>query len=128
MLKDIRGKFLAGPRKFDEIMEKLEIIINEMMVYDGPVPMDLGSVGVHDAGMMQSGQDMSNDMSYDDRCAIDWEQERKDQTDQERGNVEKEVMNGRVTGEMVEAGKEARKTAWAASLTGVATKTWRHWD
>ena len=31
MPKDIKREFLTGPRKFDEIMEKLEIIINEMM-------------------------------------------------------------------------------------------------
>ena len=43
-------------------MESLEIIINEIMADDGLIPMDLGSVGVHDAGMMQSDQDMSNDM------------------------------------------------------------------
>ena len=27
--------------KIDEIMEKVEIIVNEMMVDDGPVPVDL---------------------------------------------------------------------------------------
>ena len=48
------------------------IIINEMMADDGPAPMDLGSVGVHAAGMMQGDQDMSNDMSYDDMCAVGW--------------------------------------------------------
>ena len=36
MPKDIRREFLTGPRKFDEIMEKLEIIINDMMADDGP--------------------------------------------------------------------------------------------
>ena len=29
MPQDIKREFLTGPRKFDEIMEKLEIIINE---------------------------------------------------------------------------------------------------
>ena len=33
---------LTGPTKFDEIMEQLEIIIDEMMSDDGPVSMDLG--------------------------------------------------------------------------------------
>ena len=42
---------MTGPSKFDEIMEKLEMIINEMMADDGPVPMDLGHVGTHDAKM-----------------------------------------------------------------------------
>ena len=32
--KDIKREFLTGPRKFDKIMEKLEII-NEMMVDEG---------------------------------------------------------------------------------------------
>ena len=38
MPKDIKREFLTGPRKFDEIMEKLEIIINEMMGREGLVP------------------------------------------------------------------------------------------
>ena len=42
-------ELMTGPRKFDEIMEKLEIIVNEMMADDGPVPMDLGNVGAYDA-------------------------------------------------------------------------------
>ena len=62
MPKDIKREFLTGPRKFDEIMEKLEIIINEMMADDGPAPMDLGNVGTHDAKMTQSDSDTSNDM------------------------------------------------------------------
>ena len=41
MPKDIKRAFLAGPRKFDGMMEKLEIIINEMMADDGPVPMEM---------------------------------------------------------------------------------------
>ena len=40
--KDIKRVFLTGPRKFDEIMEKLEIIINEMMADDKNVPMEHG--------------------------------------------------------------------------------------
>ena len=42
MPMDIKREFLSGPRKFDEIMEKLEIIVNEMMVDDEPVPMEPG--------------------------------------------------------------------------------------
>ena len=42
--KDIKREFLTGPRKSDEIMQKLEIIINEMMSDDGPGPNDLGNV------------------------------------------------------------------------------------
>ena len=52
-------------------MEKLEIIVNEMMADDGPVPMDLG-IGTHDTKMTQNDSDTSNDMSYEDVCAIVW--------------------------------------------------------
>ena len=72
MPKDIKREFLTGPRKFDEIMEKLEIIVNEMMADDGPTPMDLGNVGAYDAKTTQSDPDTSNDMSYEDVCAIAW--------------------------------------------------------
>ena len=72
MPKDIKREFLTGPRKFDEIMEKLEIIINEMMADDGPTPVDLGNVGAHDARTTQSDPDTTNDMSYEDARAIAW--------------------------------------------------------
>ena len=74
--KDIKREFLTGPRKIDEIMEKLEIIVNEMMADDGPVPMDLVNVGAYDAKTTQSDSDTSNDMSYEDVCAIAWKQSR----------------------------------------------------
>ena len=35
-------------------MEKLEIIINELMANGGPTPMNLGNVGAHDAKTTQS--------------------------------------------------------------------------
>ena len=63
---DIKREFLTGPRKFDEIMEKLEIIVNEMVTGDGPTLMDLDSVGACDAKTTQSDSDTSNDMSYED--------------------------------------------------------------
>ena len=44
MPKDIQREFLTGPRKLDEIMAKLEIIINETTADDGLVPTDLGNV------------------------------------------------------------------------------------
>ena len=47
MMPKIKREFLTGPRKFDEIMEKVEIIVNEMMADDGPVPLELGNVGTH---------------------------------------------------------------------------------
>ena len=72
MPKDMKREFLTGPRKFDEIMEKLEIIINEMMADDGPIPMYLGNVGGYDTKTTQGDSDTSNDMSYEDVCAIAW--------------------------------------------------------
>ena len=100
MPKDIKREVLTGPRKFDEIMEKL-VIINEMMTDDRPVPTDLANVGTHDARTTQSDQDASSDVSYDDVCAIPWKgyragKGRKDQTEQGRAIVEKEIINGRV--------------------------------
>ena len=62
MPKDIKREFLTGPRKFE----------NETMADDGPVPMDLGNVGVHDTKTTQSDSDTSNDMSHDDVCATAW--------------------------------------------------------
>ena len=41
MPKDIKLEFLRRPRKFEEIMEKLEISVNEMLADNGPVPLDL---------------------------------------------------------------------------------------
>ena len=72
MPKDIKREFLTRLRKFDEIMEKLDIVVNEKMADDGPVPLDLGNVGTLDAKITQSDTDTINDMSYDDVCAIAW--------------------------------------------------------
>ena len=72
MPKDIKREFLTGLRKLDEIMEKLKMIINVMVADDGPVPLDLESVGTHDAKRTQSDLGTSNDMSYEDVCAIAW--------------------------------------------------------
>ena len=72
MPTDIKREVLTGPRTFNEIMEKLEIIINEMVADDGPGPRDLGHVGTHDARKTQSDQETNNDISYDDVCAIAW--------------------------------------------------------
>ena len=51
MPKDIRRAILTGARKFEEIMEKLEVIINEIMVDDGPMPVDLG---IHETTMTRT--------------------------------------------------------------------------
>ena len=46
-----------------------------MMAADGPVPLDRGNAGTHDAKTTQSDSDTSTDMSYDDVCAVAWRQE-----------------------------------------------------
>ena len=61
-----------GTEQIDEIMETLEIIVNEMMSDDEPVPVELGYVGVHDTKTTQSDSDTCNDMSYEYVCAIAW--------------------------------------------------------
>ena len=43
-----------------------------MMADDGPVQMDLGNNGTHDTKMTQNDSDTSNDMSFEDVCAIAW--------------------------------------------------------
>ena len=58
--KDIEREFLTGPRKF--------------VADDGPVPMDLGNVSGHDTKSTQGYSDMSNDVSYEDVCAIAWKE------------------------------------------------------
>ena len=131
MPKDIEREFLTGPRKFDEIMEKLEIIVNEMMSDDGPTPKDLDHVGACDAKTTQSDPDTSNDMSYEDVCAIAWEgvqgqqrsRQKRGQMDREHGIVEEELMNGRVAGEMTEPRKEAKRAPRAANPIGTVTRT-----
>ena len=69
-----QARVVDGTWKFDEIMEKLEIVINDMMADDGPVPLDLRNVGTHDARTAQSDQDAGNDMSYHDARAIAWKE------------------------------------------------------
>ena len=70
MPKNIKREFLTVPTKFDETTEKLDIIVNEMMVDDGPVPMDLENVGTRDTKMTQNDTGTSNDMSYEDVSAV----------------------------------------------------------
>ena len=131
MPKDIEREFPTGPRKCGEILEKLEIIINEMMADAGPVPMVLGNVGTHDAKMTQSDSDTSNDMRHTKTCVRSLgkstkparEQARRDRTGRECGIVEREQMNGRVAQEMTEAKKEAIRAPRAANLIGTVTRT-----
>ena len=64
MPKDIKPEFLTGPRNFDVTAETSEIIINEMIADEGPVPMNLENVSTDDA--------RTTYMSYDDVCAFAW--------------------------------------------------------
>ena len=77
---------MTGPRKFDEIMEKLEIIVNETMADDGPTPMDLGDVSGHDAKTTQSDSDMSTETESDRerRQRQDKKNKREDKTRKEK--------------------------------------------
>ena len=93
MPKDVKREFPTGVTKLFEITEKLSIIINEMVPDDGPVPKDLGSVGMQVARTTHSDQDASNNMSYDNVCAIAGtiiklakEHTRKDQTERANGH------------------------------------------
>ena len=86
------------------------------MTGDGPVPMDLGNVGTHEAKMTQSDLDTSNDMLYDDVCkrlerAQSRQGNRQERTERDWvcGIVEKELMNGRVAEEMTEGKKGGKK-------------------
>ena len=97
--------------------KKLEIIINEMMADEGPVPMDLGKVGVHDVKTTQSDSDMSNDMSYEDVCAIAWKGYKAGKGAGKKGpngsgpwHRGKELINGRVARELT--GSKGSKPDW----------------
>ena len=81
------------------------------MADDEPVPMDLGSVGAHDARMTQSDQDASNDMSYGDvRDSVEriqsWQRFRQERNG--RGIEEKEPGKW-ASGERDDGGKKGGK-------------------
>ena len=104
--------------------------MNEMMADDGPVPMDLGSVGMHDGKASRNDSDASNDMSYEDVCAIAWKgykagkgAGKKDPPGRGHGIVGKELRNGRTAGGTIEARKEARRAPRAANQNGTETRT-----
>ena len=92
MPKDIKREILTGPRKFNEIMDMLEIIINEMMAAD---------------------QDANNDMSYDDVCAIAWKQSwqrsRQDRTKRSRNVVQRMGADEWASGTRDDGGKKGGK-------------------
>ena len=98
-------------------MEKLEIIINEMMADDGPMPMDLGNVSGYDTKSRQGDSDKNNEMSYEDVCAIAWKGCKAGTGAGQKGPQ----TSGKR--EMTEARKEARKAPRAANPIAIATRT-----
>ena len=97
-----------------------------MMADDGPVPMDLGNVCTHDAKMTHSDSDTSNDMSYDDVCAIAWTGNKAGKRTGKKGPNGSGVWRrgeGADESEMMEERKEARRARKTPNLTGTATRT-----
>ena len=130
MPKDIKREFLTGYRKFDEIVEKLVIIVNEMVADDGPVPMELENFGTHDTKTTQNDSDTSNDMSYEDVRAIAWKGYKAGKGAGKKGpngsgtwHRGKELMNGRAAKETMDARKEARRALRVANPIGTVTRT-----
>ena len=122
MPKDIKREFLTGLGRLDEIMDKLEITINEMMAHDGPVAMDLVNVGTYDAKRTLSDSDTSNDMSHEDVC------NRLEKVPSRQGNGQERIK--RTGGGGVHQGSGADELASgkaddprAATLMGTVTKT-----
>ena len=121
----INREFLTGPRKFDEIMEKLEIVVNEMMADDGPVSKILG-MSVRTTRRRHRATRTQASTCHTKTCApspgkgtrLAREQAKRDRMGQDHGIVEKELAE-----EMTEARKEARRVPRAANLIGTATRT-----
>ena len=88
MPKEIKREFLAGPWKFDEITEMLEVIINVMIADERLAPVDLENSGSHDANSTQGDQKAENTVSYD-VFAIAWKRYRAGKGPGKKG------MNGR---------------------------------
>ena len=124
MPKDIKREFLTGPRKFDAIMEKLEIIINEMMADDGPVPMDQSNVGTHDAKTAHCDSDTSNGMPYGDVCAIAFIWCKADKGTGKKGQNGLGAWHlGKGADEWTSGSKDERRAPRAAKLTCTVTRT-----
>ena len=110
MPKDFKWEFLTGPRKFDGI------IINEMMVDDGPLLVDLGNVGTHDEKKAQSELDTTNDISYEAGKGAG----KKGPNGPGVWHRGKELL---VAEEMTDARKEARRAPRGAIPIGAVTRT-----
>ena len=95
------------------MLEKGEIIINEMMADDGPVAVHLVNVGTHDARTTRTRATTCRaavcvrSRAKDAKLAK--EQARKDRTERERGTEVTELMDGRVA-------KETSKSDWYGDI------------
>ena len=110
-------------KTIDEAQKKF--VVREMMADDGPVPMDLGNVGTHDTKMTQGDSDTSNDMSYEDVCAIAWKGYKAGKGAGKKGPSGSGTWHrGKGADEwtMTEARKEARRAPRAANPIGTATR------
>ena len=87
--------------------------------------MDLATVGTHDQVIRMQTTTCRTTMcvrSHGKDTKLSQEQALKDETEQERGIVEKELITGRVPKDMTEERKEARTAPRAANLIGTVTK------
>ena len=90
--------------------------------------MDLGYVGAYDAKTTQSNSDTSNDMSYEDVCAIAWKVYKAGKGTGKKGPSGLGVWHrGKgadewTSGRRDDGGKEAKRAPRAANLIGTATK------
>ena len=120
MPKDIRRKFLTGPRKFDEIMEKLEIIVNEMVADDWATSACTTAMCHRMIRMRATTCHTKKCVPLRGKCTrLAREQAGKDRPGRGHGIVEKELMSGRAGREMT----EARKVPRAANQNGTETRT-----
>ena len=95
------------------------------------MPMDLENVGTHDATATHGDQDVSNDLSCEDVCAIAWKGYKAGKGARKkgphgaglwyRGNGADEWTSSKK--DEVEKRREARKAPRAANSIGTATKT-----
>ena len=67
---DIKREFFICPRQFSEIVEKLEVIITEMIADDTSGPMDLVNINAQDSKSSFGDDEPRHGVSYDDTCAI----------------------------------------------------------
>ena len=87
----------------------------------------MGNVGSHDVTWTQSDSETSNDMSYENACAIAWKGCKAGKGTGKKGSNGPGVWHREKKGvagkEMMEARKEARRGPRAVNLIGALTRT-----